>query len=340
MQTANKPSSGPQAGIPAPAPRLSIGLPVYNGERYLEKSLRSILSQTFADFELIISDNASTDATEAICRRFAAADNRIVYVRSPINRGMAWNFRRVFELARAEFFLWAAHDDYFAPDYAERCLQVLEREPKTVLCYSRTATVDEAGTIRDEVRDGFRMDPDDPLQRFREIVERLTLCNACFGVMRSQALRRTPVHANYVGSDIPLLAELALHGAFHELPEPLFFRRLHPGASGQANPTENELAVFYDPTQKGLPTLRYWHHLLAFVMAVFRAPIGLRTRIRSLGFLLRWCRYNRHRLVQELGSVWTWAYSRIRKKRADLASLSALLAPGLCTGLFIMSCFS
>jgi glycosyltransferase involved in cell wall biosynthesis len=337
MHTPGALAKGPKTGD-ATHPMLSIGLPVYNGERYLEKSLESIVSQTFSDFELIISDNASTDGTEAICRRFAAADSRIRYVRSPVNRGMAWNFRQVFELAQSEYFLWAAHDDYFAPQYAERCLQVLKTDPKVVLCYSQVFTVDDGGAVKDQVKDGFRMDADDPKQRLREIVEELALCNACFGVMRSAALRQTPVHANYVGSDIPLLAELALHGPFHELPDPLFFRRLHPGASGQANPTEEQLAVFYDPTQKGIPPIRYWHHFYGFLTAILRAPIGTFHKLRCLGFLFHWSLLNRHRLFGELGGL--VRRTRMGRMQRILACVSALLAQGLCTNIFIMPCFT
>ena len=101
----------------ADRPRVSIGLPVYNGENFLEFALDSILGQTFQDFELIISDNASTDATESICRRYAAKDSRIRYYRNPNNQGAAQNYNRVFALARGEYFKWAAHDDVCKPNY-------------------------------------------------------------------------------------------------------------------------------------------------------------------------------------------------------------------------------
>src|SRR5687767_6137887 len=108
-----------------PEPALSIGLPVYNGERYLREAIGSILSQDFTDFELIISDNASTDGTAAICAFYAARDARIRYHRSETNLGAAPNHRRVFELARAPFFKWAAHDDSGSPQLLERCVQTM-----------------------------------------------------------------------------------------------------------------------------------------------------------------------------------------------------------------------
>src|SRR5579871_3942080 len=113
--------------------RVSIGLPVHNGERYLREAIDSLLAQTYRDFELIISDNGSTDGTEAICRAYAAADPRIRYYREEQNRGCAWNWNRVFALARGEIFKWAAHDDVCAPRLVERCLEALDRCPEAVL---------------------------------------------------------------------------------------------------------------------------------------------------------------------------------------------------------------
>ena len=104
-----------QAEMATDGPRVSIGLPVYNGDNYLAETLDSILAQTFTDFELIISDNGSTDRTEAICRRYAAQDHRVRYVRNPSNLGAARNYKRAFELARGEYFKWNGHDDPLAP---------------------------------------------------------------------------------------------------------------------------------------------------------------------------------------------------------------------------------
>ena len=126
-------------------PSVSIGLPVFNAEHYLERSLGSILAQTHRNFELIISDNASNDATEAICRRHAALDARIRYHRNPRNQGATFNFRQVVALSSGEYFLWAAHDDMFAPKYVERCIAVLEQNRDVVLCYSKSIEIDEQG---------------------------------------------------------------------------------------------------------------------------------------------------------------------------------------------------
>jgi glycosyltransferase involved in cell wall biosynthesis len=128
-------------------PRLGIGLPVFNGENYLEETLVSLLSQTYSDFELIISDNASTDGTGDLCRAYAARDRRIKYYRNSTNIGATQNWYRVFDLSCAEYFAPAAHDDLYAPDYMEKCIAVLQQDPSVVVCYSKTRVIDEHGTL-------------------------------------------------------------------------------------------------------------------------------------------------------------------------------------------------
>ena len=106
-------------------PQVSIGMPVYNGEKFIREALDSLLAQTFTDFELIISDNASMDGTEAICREYAERDQRIRYVRQAENRGPAANFRFVLDEAVGEYFMWAAADDVWTSRFIENCSQML-----------------------------------------------------------------------------------------------------------------------------------------------------------------------------------------------------------------------
>src|SRR5712672_2829455 len=110
-------------------PRLSIGLPVYNGENFLAESIEALLGQSYEDFELIISDNASTDGTPDICRRYAKQDSRIRYIRQPRNIGSAPNHNVVIERARGELFKHASHDDLYARDLLERCVAALDERP-------------------------------------------------------------------------------------------------------------------------------------------------------------------------------------------------------------------
>jgi glycosyltransferase involved in cell wall biosynthesis len=212
-------------------PRLSIGLPVFNGEKYLGDALDSILAQTFTNFELIISDNASTDNTQNICQRYAVLDNRIRYYRTDRNLGAPLNYNRTFELSRGEYFKWASHDDVLAHEYLHKCVSVLDKDPSIVLCHSRTARINERGELVGNYDHKMRIDSPNMSERFRDLISiKYNPCWPIFGVMRSNILARTPLHGNYPGADGNLLAEIALYGRIFEIPEYLFFRRDHPQA--------------------------------------------------------------------------------------------------------------
>ncbi|MEO1346882.1 MAG: glycosyltransferase family A protein, partial [Pseudomonadota bacterium] len=120
------------------SPRVTIGVPVYNGDAYLAEALDSILNQTFTDFEVIISDNASTDGTEQICRDYAARDDRVRYIRQEKNLGAAPNFNLLVPIARGEYFKWAASDDLIAPEFLNYCVEALEKEFDASLAMTQT----------------------------------------------------------------------------------------------------------------------------------------------------------------------------------------------------------
>ena len=122
-------------------PKLSIGIPVYNGENYLEKAIQSFLTQTFQDFEIIITDNCSTDRTQEICQKYVTLDPRVHYFRNETNLGCTGNFNRVFQYAKGKYFKWAPHDDLYEPTFLEKCVEPLERAPGVVLCYTRTTVI-------------------------------------------------------------------------------------------------------------------------------------------------------------------------------------------------------
>lgn len=255
-------------------PPLCIGFPVFNGEAFLPQALESLLAQSLGDFEVILSDNCSTDSTADICRQFERLDRRVRYVRNAANIGAGPNFNRVFRYCRSPFFKWMAHDDMLAPDYLRRLMQVMEGDDGIVLAHSRLRLVDETGLplpIRPDGRVGDRLGrlfhviepphlaegPDAP-SRFAETLRRMNWCTAIFGITRSEALKRTHLHGSYYEADRVLLAEMALLGRFRQIDEPLFLKRCHSGVS-VLKPYE-EQARMIDP-------------------AVWPGPRGLRLRL-------------------------------------------------------------
>ena len=252
-------------GTTGDSPRVSIGLPVYNGERYLAQAIRSLLAQTFGDFELHLCDNASTDGTSAICRRFTAEDSRVRYHRNDRNLGAAPNFNRAFGLARGRYFKWAAHDDLYAPTYLARCVEVLDSQPQVVLCHTRAGVIGSDGRrvpVRgappgwwpstsialaaeeepqpwDELYDAPRpTDAPRPSRRLRAVLTETNWCFEIFGLMRAEVARRSPLHQSFYGSDKVMLASMALAGPFAEVPEELFLRRHHPAQSSSKSNAE------------------------------------------------------------------------------------------------------
>lgn len=210
-------------------PRLVIGMPVYNAARYLRSAIEAILAQTFTDFTLIISDNASTDETEHICRDLAARDPRIAYHRNEINIGVFGNFRLVLSMAPpCAFFKWAAHDDLIAPTYLAKAIALLEQSPGAVSCHSATARIDDEGNIVDQMTTEWpAIEAPSPVTRFAGYVLNAGPCVDVFAVFRRNRLVDVLPFGDFYCADAAYLAELALSGPMLRVNETLFFNREH-----------------------------------------------------------------------------------------------------------------
>lgn len=281
-------------------PRVTIGLPVYNGQNYLAGTLDSLLAQTCRDFELVIADNASTDRTEAICREYAAADDRIRYHRNAENIGASANYNLVFELGRGEYFKWAAHDDLLAPTYLERCVEVLDGNPDVVLAYTQAKAIDSKGDVVKIYPGKKDFNSPDPRRRFYEFVLDPSPVVAVFGLMRREVLGRTRLIGKYAGSDRPLLSELSLLGKFYEVPEHLFFYRFHEEQSWGSNKSAQAQQVWYDPRRAGKITFPQWRLLREHVRSIERSPVGLKDRVSCYAYMGYWMLKNRRRLGRNL----------------------------------------
>ena len=215
------------------APRVTIGLCVYNGEAFLAETIDGYLRQTFADFELIISDNASRDRTPEIAQSYLVRDRRVRYTRNPTNLGVSGNYNRVFRMARGEYFKWGTADDVCLPSYLQRCVEVLDRHPDVVLAYPRTMFIDESGGTLNIEDPGWDLQSDSAAERLRYAITAGHWVNSVIGVIRRENLASTGLMPIYAGGDFHLLGELCLQGKFYEVPETLFLRRIHPRASSQ-----------------------------------------------------------------------------------------------------------
>ena len=269
-------------------PRLSIGLPVYNGEEFLVESLESLLGQSYEDFELVISDNASTDGTAAICQRYAKQDSRIRYVRQPHNIGLASNRNFVVSQARGELFKEASDDDLYARDLLERCIEALDEYSQIVLANCWEAMIDDSGAIT-RVED-YPVATDSPRapDRFRSMLFD-GWGDDGGGVIRTAVLRRVAPLGSYHFADRTLATELGLHGSFYQVPEWLYFRREHPE---RRRPTVRDRCSYLDPRRKDRlrhPAIRlYGEYVWAYVAAIRRAPLSPADRRECYLLLAQW----------------------------------------------------
>ncbi len=281
------------AGYPTqgPAPKVSVGLPVYNGEEYLAGSLESLLAQTFTDFEIVISDNASTDSTLAICVEYAERDPRIRVAQMSHNIGASGNHAYVFAQARGEYFKWASHDDLYSPELLGSCLEALEAHPEAILAHCKDGTVDSDGKILD-AESPYLLDSwtPDPVARFRSLLY-APGGNDFYGLMRTAQLRKVPPFGSYHNSDRTFMAELSLMGPFFHVPHVLYYRREHPGRATYAG-SARDRSVVLDPRRANrlrhpLPRI-YAEYVLGFVGAIERAPLDAAVKARLFVELGEW----------------------------------------------------
>lgn len=278
-------------------PLVSIGFAVRNGALYLARALDSILAQTFTDFEVIISDNASTDATEDICRKYAQKDSRIRYSRNPRNIGGANNENFTVQMARGKYFRWAAHDDMLAPELLERCVQALEQHPDIVLCYSSVVEIDQLGR-EIKVSTRTRGTSLKPHQRMRELMYRNHACEMIYGLIRTDVLRGTRLQQNYTDSDRTLLCELALCGPFYELPEPLFYKRYHPA---NVYVDFRERMAWFIPDIGGALAFPNWLQFADMYHTVARVELPNTEKALCYVETARWSVRQSGRMIKEVG---------------------------------------
>lgn len=295
-------------------PRLVMGLPVYNGENYLRQTLDSILNQTYRDFKLIISDNASTDNTAAICQEYAQKDNRIIYYRQAKNLGAAPNYNFVFQSGDAPYYKWVAHDDLLKPDYLCQCIEMLEQDSSLAIVHCPIEQIDANSHSLGVMREAcdFRLNGDTPQDRLRKALWTYRNWDV-FGVIRSEYMAKTHLHGDYLDADRIFLAEILLQGNMGYLSEPLFCLRVHQESYTQKMSQTDNLSkqdwfktdgkqnIFQQLIRllsKGLNSYKIENtfvklstvliKLKEYLSAIFRLPLSFAEKLACLAILLEW----------------------------------------------------
>jgi glycosyltransferase involved in cell wall biosynthesis len=278
-------------GVMGATPLVSVGIPVYNGERYLAGALDAMLAQDLEDFELIISDNDSDDGTAEIARDYAARDRRIRYYRNERNLGLVRNFNRLFELSTGRYFKWTAHDDWHPVQTLRLCTDALERDPSAVLCATGVAIMDDDGEVFAEWHPSADLQSPEPHLRVHRLLWSMGETHPLFAVMRADALRRTrfapDLYRGFLGADRVLLVELALMGPIVQVPELLHYyrqARMRPGAHVRTDRTPP--SVILDPANKGKLPSRTWRLCLEHLRLVAGARLTPRHKLWLLADVL------------------------------------------------------
>jgi glycosyltransferase involved in cell wall biosynthesis len=298
-------------------PRVSIGIPVYNGEAVLGRALDSLLAQTFTDFEIVVADNASEDGTQALCEDYARRDPRVRYFRNETNLGQIANFNRAFELSRGAYFRWAGCNDWWDARYLERCCDALDGCPDAILvsCYHEYVWSD-GRRLRDDY-EGQRVDSPLPHKRFARMLWFLRASRFYFdpiySMMRRSALERTVVLRPIFATDLALAAELSLVGPFCHVPECLVYQ------SVTVPQTPSTFLRRFDPKQS---RASWWFLKLCRCMAgmILAARISAWQKVYCFGALGKY-------IVKQQGArCWAWA-RRTVALRTRLRGVKAALSP-------------
>lgn len=291
------------------APRVTIGMPVYNGAPTIEASMASLLSQTFGDFELIVSDNASTDATAAVVQAVAARDPRVRYVRQAINIGANGNYSYVAQVARGEYLKWASASDWCAPTFLERCVQALDAYPDAVLAAPRTCLFEGSPADGADYAHDIEVLDDTPSARLVHLNRAIQLNNAFNGLIRLSALRRTRLVEPYQQADMVLMGRLALMGKYLLVDERLFYRRMEPATSTALQDADAVRRHHY-PTPTPRSLFQVWKRHAGWFRAALETPMPAGERRRVLTYLARHLVWDRRALASDLGGAWRYATRR------------------------------
>ncbi len=311
-------------------PRVSIGLPVYNGDNYIRVAIDSVLTQTFTDWELVVCDNCSNDSTEEIVRSYAERDSRVRYIRNASNIGAAANHNLTMTLSRGEYFKLYAHDDMLLPTFLERCVEVLDRDPEVVNCHTKTMIMDGQGKDVKPNPWHLRTESPNPRTRFHDLVWVHHHCFQIYGVVRREILMKTPLLSIYPSSDQVLLAELALHGRFHEVPEFLFRSRRHERQSVALAPehlkgrkvrskwfTRNGVPAytFNAPNASRKLSFHMWRVVREYFCAAWRSPASLGNKLWCTANVALYAVANTHKLIRDvlIAGDQIWQQSRMKR---------------------------
>lgn len=288
------------------SPRVSIGIPVYNGAATIGATIESLQAQTFGDFELIVCDNASTDGLADRVTDMARLDQRIRHVRHPVNLGANRNYSHAAKVARGEFLKWSSASDWCAPTFLERCVEALDRDPGAVLAVPRTRLFQGDPAQSEDYPYDIEILEERPLDRLLALDARMRLNNAINGVIRLSALHRTRLIEPYHCADLVLMGHLAVLGRFRLIDAPLFYRRMEVGTATALQDAEGMRRHHY-PVLTARTLFQGWKRHLGWLRVAALAPMPMAERGGALKHVVQNCFWDRATLLADLRGAWRYA---------------------------------
>lgn len=269
------------ATTPSPRSVISIGLPVYNGANYIGAAIEAHLAQSYGDFELLISDNASTDNTLEICESYARRDSRIRIITSEQNLGATWNHKRVLANTKGELFRWAAADDIPGKGLLQECIDILRSHPDVDVVVPHTINIDASGTITDDLPRTLDLIGMSAVQRASAVLIRSYQYVYLQGLLRRAALMATSRRWNYFGWDMVLFLELALRGGIAQTEHSALLRRLHQDQTNRLQRTSEALRKKIEPAFRSRFAFPNWRWEIEYTRAIVASPISLADKRRD-----------------------------------------------------------
>jgi len=287
--------------------RITIGMPTYNAENHVAEAIECVLNQSFGDLDLLISDNASTDNTENICRHYMNNDNRVKYFRHQQNLGATENYNFVFRKSRSELYKWHSSNDYFTENTIEKCIDVLDKFSEVVLCYPPTKLFNQSFDDAEDYDDNMIARSDSAVNRFFHVIDNMALNNVMNGVIRSNALQKTPLIREFPYADRNMVAELALLGKIVSAEGCCFYRRMD-AESATSLKSGRELLAHFNPRLKRPVPYASWRIFSAYLSSLIRSNIGTISMAKALPMLGRRMWWAKGDLWEDVGMAARYAF--------------------------------
>ena len=280
------------------AAHVTVGIPAYNSEETIDQAIISVLDQSHRDITLWVSDNASTDGTRDKCLAWQERDSRVNYYRQDENIGVFRNYDAVFSKCESKYFKWLSSSDWCEPEFIEVCVEALEADPEVVVACPEVWLTDGTGDAKHYL-DDFGLDMESPIERFIFLLSNVGLCNVFNGVTRVSALEKTILNRSFLGSDVALLANLALEGKFALVPQPLWYRRMTPETSSILG-SDDDVEEFFAGLPQEYEKRVTWKLITSLFGMVTRANIDMSEKLRGYRYLVRKAAWARKEMWREL----------------------------------------